>query len=56
METTTLTIHVRKSVYKILEEKAMIRGRSVEEYIVDLLEKDAGEQLSADESPKKSKR
>ncbi len=56
METMTLTIHVRKSVYKILEEKAMIRGRSVEEYIVDLLEKDAGEQLSADKSPKKSKR
>ncbi len=34
----------------------MIRGQSVEEYIVDLLKKDAGEQLSANESLKKSKR
>lgn len=55
METTTLTIHVRKNVYAILEEKAKVRGLSVEEYVVYLIEKDIGEQLLTDESPKKFK-
>jgi len=54
METTTLTIQVRKNIYAILEEKAKICGVSVEEYVVYLIEKDIGEQLLTDESPKKA--
>jgi len=52
METITLTICVRKNVYVILEEKAMIRGESVEEYIVYLIEQDISEQSSTYESQK----
>jgi len=49
METTTLTIHVRKNTKAILEEKAKSNGKDFVEYVEDLLEKDADQPKTLDE-------
>ncbi len=49
METTTLTIQVRKNTKAILEEKAKSNGKDFAEYVEDLLEKDADRPKTIDE-------
>jgi len=49
METTTLTIRVRKNTKMILEEKAKSNGKDFVEYVEDLLEKDADRPKTLDE-------
>lgn len=51
METTMLTIQVPKNIGAILEEKAKTIGKTVEEYIVYLIERHIYKRKILDETP-----
>ncbi len=54
METITLTIKIQKDIYAILEEKVKVRGESIEEYVLYLIEQDISEQQALAELKKEN--